>query len=317
MNQLEDSLMNAVKFHLLDNVQLAQYVSRFMDDWAFRRTIQPWDEKVCFKQPWLPEDDIRLQYTSNFNPITFRLYNSAGELLLTKDADTLQQNVLQPTFYIRQVEIALLPYPPGYYFLTRAAAGQLTYSEPFEIIEPQDSGLIELEDENPTLLAEFSNYEPYQGIKFQSPFEPMFRFPAILRYKNPGSKDNVYDDQLLNATMVHSVPYRVFELIIGGRYGVPPWLIDKINRMLGCSTFKLDGRLYTKNQGATFEPVELDLYPMAGWSIELREKLNRDSVITNNDVIIPGIAAAALMVDTAGFGLNGGASDYQEIISLQ
>lgn len=316
-NILYDSYLNPVKFHKLDQVQPANYFSRFMDDWAFRRTIQPWEEKVCFYQPWAPSDTIKLQYTSNFAPITLRLYDEAGILQATQAFVALQQDQLQPLFYIREISFDLSPYPVGKYFFTRDAAGVLTYSEPLELIDNEDSGLIELENHNPTLLIEFAHYEPRGGIKFFTGIIPSIRVPAILRYKSPGSKDNVYEDQLLNATMINSVDFRLLEFIAGGNYGIPPYFIDRIARAFGCSELKIDGRLYTKDKGAAFEPAILDNYPMRGWAIELREKLNRDSVITEDDTVIEGIAAAALMIDTEGFGIEGGATEYQEIISLQ
>src|SRR5687768_16703760 len=100
INTLYDPFLNPLKFHALDPVQLPNYVSRFMDDWAFRRTIQPWQEKVCFLLPWNKSDSQKLQYTSNFNPITLRLYNESGYLVDTVVSSTLQQDELRPDFYI-------------------------------------------------------------------------------------------------------------------------------------------------------------------------------------------------------------------------
>lgn len=316
-NTLYDSYLNPVKFQPLDNVQLPQYVSRFMDDWQFRRTIQPWQQKVCFYQPWGQYDSIRLQYTSNFNPITIRLYNEEGQLMHTQAFTTHQQDELRPTFYIRQIQIDLSGFPPGKYFFTRDAAGAITYSEPFEIIDAEDSGLICLENQDPTFYIEYKHYEPYQGIKFFTGIEMTIRVPGIIEYKNPASKDNVYEDQLLNQTMINSVPFRLFDHIIGGNYGVPPYFIDKIARIYGCSDLKMDGGLYTKNEGAEFEPVILENYPMRSYKIEMREKLNRDSLIIENDTVIEGIAAAALMIDNKGFGISGGDTSYSQIDYLQ
>lgn len=118
--------------------------------------------------------------------------------------------------------------------------------------------------------------------------------------------------------MINSVPFDVFKFILGGWKGVPPWLIKKVNRIFGCSTLSLDGRLYTKEDGAAFEPNSLDGYPMSGWSINLREKLNRDSVVTENDVVIEGIAAAGILIDVKGFGMQNddGGNLYTEINAL-
>jgi len=245
------------------------------------------------------------------------MYDADGLLVHTQAFETLQQDELRPTYYIRQISVPLSGFDPGKYFFTRDTGGGLTYSEPFEILEVPPPDSIFLEDENPTLYIQYTHYESVQGIKFFAPFAPAIRVPAIIRYKNPGAKDNVYEDQLLNMTLINSVPFRVWEFILGGVYGVPPYLIDRVARIFGCSDLSIDGRLYTKNEGAGFEGAPMDLYPMQGWTIELREKLNRDSIINEDENIIEGIAAAALLIDNKGFGLDGGDTSYQEINYLQ
>lgn len=306
-NILRDSIMNVVKFHALDPIQPEQYISRFMDDWRFNATIHEWEQKVCYIHPWGQDDPIRLQYESNFNPIEFDLINQEGQTVNSFQADTMLQNELDPTFFLRQVEIDLQPYSPGYYVLRRRAAGQIHYSEPFEIQENPEN----------TLFLEFSHYETYQGIRFFVPFSPALRVPAILKYAAPGAEDTAYDDQRFNRTMVYSRPYRVWKFILGGQNGVPPWLIDKVSRIFGCSDLKIDGRLYTKQDGAQWEPVELENYPMAGWSIELREKLNREHVISENDTVIVGKAAMMAVMDSKGFGLSDNGNDFIEIVNIE
>lgn len=314
---LYDSFLNPVKFQALDNVQLPNYVSRFMDDWMFRRTIQPWQQKVCFYQKWSTDDTVKIQYTSDVAPIVIRMYDENGYLVHTQAFATLQQDELQPTFFIREIAISLAGFTPGKYFFTRDVGGVITYSEPFELVEYEDASGICLEDQDPTLLLEYKHFEPIQGIKFFTDIEFQMRVQAWLRYKQPGSKDNIYEDQLLNQTLINSVPYRVFQFILGGPAGVPPWFINRVARIFSCSDVKIDGRLFTKAEGSTFEPIALEEYPMAGWTIDLREKLNPDGVTFEDDVVIEGIAAAAIIVDNKGFGIDGGDTSYQQIIYLQ
>lgn len=316
LTTLYDSFLNPLKFAKLDNVQPVNYLSRFMDDWAFRRIIQPWEQKICFYAPWSQNDSINLQYTSDVGPIVLRLYDEEGILKHTQSFATMQQDELRPTFFIRQISVALSSFDPGKYFFTRDVAGSITYSEPIEILEPETDD-IHLENQDPTLLIEYSAPVAAGGLKFFTPFAPMIRVPGILKYKNPGSKDTIYEDQLLNATMINSVPYRIWEFILGGNYGVPPYFIDKIARILSLQNVSIDGRLFTKNEGASFEPALLDDYPSAGWAIELREKLNRDSNIIEDDIITEGYAAASLLIDSKGFGTFPGDTSYQQIEYLQ
>lgn len=308
-NILIDSFINPVSFHAVDPNPLPQYYTRWFDEWRFCRTIRSEEQRVCFEQPWGVNDSIRLQYTSNFNPIVLRLYNEAGELMLTQNCNTYQQDAYRPSYYIRQAEIDLLPYPPGRYFLTRLAAGVLTYSDPFEITEDMEN----------TVLWEYTNDEPYQEIKFFAPFSPMIRVPGILKYLKPGMRRTAYTDQLLNVVNVNAVPFRVWQFILGGIGGVPPALIDKLSRIFGCRTLKGDGRLFTMNDGADWDKNELEQYPMQGWAIEMVETLNRAALTTENETVIEGINAAALIMDNykaVGLGDNNG-NDYQEINFVQ
>lgn len=317
MATLYDSKANPVKFHRLDNLQLPNYVSRFMWEWAFRRTIQPWEQKVCFNQPWSVHDSIRLQYTSDAGPIVIRVYDSEGVLLNTLPMTQMHQDELQPTFFIYQISIPLAPYNFGKFFLTRDVAGNITYSEPMEIIDIEDSG-IDLENQDPTLLIEYSHYEPKAGLKFFTPFAPMIRVPGIIQYNNTGAKDVIYEDQPLNMTLVTSQEFDVHNFILGGNYGVPPYFASKVFRCISMSNSSFNGRLMTKNgENIQFEPTELTDYPMKGFKIEMREKLNRDSVIMEDETVIVGTHSAAIMMDAKGFGLDPGDGNFQQIISVE
>jgi len=138
------------------------------------------------------------------------MYNYLGQLVLTQSFNDVMQDELRPTYYIKQIAVSLAGFDPGKYFFVRDTGGVLTYSEPFEILDAEDSGIM-LTNQNPTLYIEYSHYESYQGVKFFTPFAPSIRVPAVLRYKSPGAKDNVYEDQLLNMTLVNSVPFRIFD----------------------------------------------------------------------------------------------------------
>lgn len=304
-NRIYQPLINPIKFVLIGPTDIPQYVSRHMDDWLFRETRKSWEQGVNYISEWLTDDSRRLQYVSNFGPLTRKIYDCKGKLIYSVLFDTKQEDKFKPGYFIRQSELDLNIFEPGVYY---ERIPELSWiSEPFEILEEAPN----------TVYIEFRNDEYYQGMNFDVPFDPTIRVPGILKYKNPGSKDVIYPDQDEAETMLHSTPFRIWQFILGGQRGVPPWLIDKIARIFGCSDLKIDGRYFTKNESANWEAAELDGYPMAGWSIELREKYNRDSLIYDNDVEIIGIAAAGLIADTKGFGMNDNSgNDYLEIASL-
>lgn len=307
-NIIYQPLLNPLKGVLIDPVDIPQYVSRFMDDYLFVNTIKAFEQETKFINRWLPDDSIRCQFISNFQPLTFKLYKCDGTLVASIPLTTKQQDFFRPGYFIRQCDIDLATYDPGFYYFTMPEAGLIF--EPFEIMAEED-------ESNPTLYIEYSNSERYGDVIFDSPFEPTLRVPAILKYKNPSSKDTIYSDQDEAETILHSIPFRIWSFILGGIGGIPPYLIDKVSRIFGCDSLKIDGREFTKNEGANWEPIELDGYPMAGWSIELREKLNRDSLIYEDSGQVVAGNAMILISDSKGFGLVDEDNDFLEILDIE
>lgn len=300
-NQIIQPLINPVKFVLIEPQDIPQYISKHLDDWLFEQQLRNFEDKKSYAQTWLKNDAVRLQYRSNFQPLTLKLFTCDNKEVFDSPFINKQQDFFFPDFYIRQQDLDLVTFEKGFYYFTIPELNWI--SEPFE-----------LTDEAPnTLYIEYSNSEMYQDIIFDSPFTPAIRVPAILKFKNVSSRDTIYADQMEAETMLNSVPYRIWEFILGGQGGVPDWLIDKVARIFGCDSLKIDGRFFTKADGATWERVELENYPMSGWKIELREKLNRSSILYENEVDIVGPAAAAIMVDTKGFGISDVGGDFLEI----
>lgn len=306
-NILYQPKINPTKFVSIEPAAIPQYVSKHMDDWLFKNTIRNYEQPVKYFDKWLMDDSIRNQFTSNFSPLTLKLFSCDGTQIYSQPLETKQQNFFFPGYYIRQAEldIASLSLEEGLYYFTIPEAGLI--SEPFEIVE---------EAENTTYI-EATNSFYYEGVNYDVSFSPAYRLPSILRYKQPASVDTVYQDQNESETMLHSVPYRIWQFILGGEGGVPPYLIDKVSRIFGCDSLKIDGREYTKAEGAQWELNELENYPMAGWSIDLREKLNRNSLIYENEVQLLGKAIMMSVSDTKGFGLDDNGNDFLEIEDVE
>lgn len=304
MNAINQPYINPLKFQQLNPTDIPQYISKHMDDNFFVDTIREWEQPVRFCQHWLTADAIRLQFITNYSPVNLLIKNTYGATVYSVAFQTLQQDEFNPGNYIRQCDLDLSIFSEGHYYAQVNVGSFSLVSEPFQILEtaPDDS-----------LLIEYSHYETYQGVIFDSPFAPSIRVSGILKYLPPGSKDTIYEDQSLNESILRSVPYRIWQFVLGGKKGVPPWFADKIFRILGCSSLKIDGRFYTKNEGSGFETNELEGYPMAGWKIELREKLSRGSLVYENDSAVIGQNSMMAVIGTKGFGLNDDGNDYIEI----
>lgn len=307
-NRVTIPLLTTTKWVQILPVDIPQYISKFMDDNQFADTILNYEQPVIYKQVWLKDDAIRNQIKTNYGPVTLKLFRCDGSQVYSASYDTKQQDADNPGTYIRQSDLDLATFAEGdYYFQTNIGSGPFVLvSEPFKISTTAPN----------TLLAEFSHFEKFGGIYFQSPFQPSLRFPGVLKYSDTVSRDTIYEDDPADETLLRSVPYRIWDLKIGGAAGIPPWLADKIKRIFCCSDVRLDGRYFTKVEGAKWERTEQALYPMQGWKIQLREKLNRDELIFDNDAAVIGIAAAGLIVSTKSFGIDDhSAEDYLEISS--
>lgn len=303
------SYMNPVKLVELDPADIPQYISRHMDTWLFADTIRNYEQPVTYYNKWLLDDAIRQQIKTNYTPVILKLKKCDGQEVYSQNFDTKQQDADRPGTYLRQSDLDLSTFGPGYYYLQINIGSEpfVLVSEPFEIATEAPN----------TVLVEYSHFEKYGGLYFQSPFNPSIRLPAVLKYNDTASKDIIYEDEPLSETMLKSTPYRVWDFKLGGARGVPPWLADKVKRIFGCSSLRIDGRYYTKSDGAKWERFEQENYPMQGWQIQLREAFNRDEIIYENDAENFGIAAAGLIVSTKGFGINDNSgNDYLEIESL-
>lgn len=303
--RLYQPFLNPVQFTKITPDEIPQYVSRHLDDWQFADTIHDFEQRVCWRQGWQTSDSIRLQFQSNYSPLNLKLIRAEDDVVMYDvNLAVVRTNMDDPDYKIYQADVALNPYPTGFYYLklTIGIGGVLTLvSNIFEISVICEN----------SLLLEYQHRKYYADVFFETGFSPSIRIPAILKMKPPGSIDTIYEDQEANMEMLKSVPYQLWTLSIGPE-GIPPAQIKRLNFMLGCSSTRLDGRYYTKNEGAKLDENTVEFYPMSGWSIELREKLNRSSVIYENEIVVDGTIAVVANVDSKGFSPNdAGGSVYQ------
>ena len=74
--------------------------------------------------------------------------------------------------------------------------------------------------------------------------------------------------------MVSGIPYRTFELTLGGSKGIPQWYADIIERALLTDTLTIDGIAYTRAEGAKLEAKKEAGKPLNMYTIKLRERYN-------------------------------------------
>jgi len=292
-------ILNPIKYQRIDPAQVARYVSKHYLDYSYHETIDEFEEPARYTQPWMISDVIRQQLQATINPVQIFVVDCKGRTVYSNAFTQKQRNVLDPSLYIYEHTMPLALFDEGIYFI-KVVAGTINYiSEPIEIKNVWEN----------SLLLEYSHYRFYGDVIFETGFTSALRVLGSLKHFQPASKDTTYEDQSLNQTLLHSVPYRVWPLVIGSAIGIPDYLMDKINLILGCSNLQIDGRYYTKAEGSRMEPTGVEFYPMRGYRIDMREKYNRMSVLDSGEATMTGVVMIAAASDTKGFGTTNDAAD--------
>jgi hypothetical protein len=278
------SFLNPLKFIPYSATNTPKYLSKHMDDFFYYETIRPWQQRRQYYQPWMNTDRISLQFQSNLDPVKVSLIDVDERVYNSTTFSQLLYSFDDPTMFLYEGGIDLNPYGAGLYFV-KVECGVIDSDGNFPltlISEPIEIASVHKD----SLLLEYSHYEFYNDIVFETGFAPEIRIRATLRLKSLSSKDTFFEDQPLNMTMLQSRPYRIFQLLIGGAKGIPDYLADMLNRIFGCSNLLIDGKPFTKSDGAKMEDNSQDNYPMRGWAIDLREAENITANIYQDGFLI-------------------------------
>lgn len=299
--------INPIKYTQIAYDQLPQYLSKHMDDYPYLDAIRSYEQAVNYWQVWGNVDSVRQQLYSNIGPVNMSVIDCQGNVLITSAWQQKQEDANNPTLFLRESDLDLSPFDPGVYFYQLDFGGQyLLISEPQIISENLDG----------TLLIEYSNSTFYENMIFEDGFSPNLRIAGQLKFKEPGSKRLIYEDDPLNAEVLNAKNFRLWTLLIFGETGGPDYMIDKVNRILGCNNLRIDGRYFTVDPGGKLEQEGLDGYPMRGWRIDLREKLNRASKYFSTDVNVNNPVIMLANVDSKGFIKDDAGGSFFQILDV-
>jgi hypothetical protein len=294
-NRIYIPIINPLKFVDAARANLPQYFTKQLDDYFFRERILEFEQFANGKPIWCTNDILSMQYSANYSPIQFSfINNSDGSVFLTFTTSSNIRNTYEPDFWLYEINVDISALPVGCYTLQMEAGSpvQKTLLYEFKIIPSIKN----------TVFIEYQNSEYYEDVIFETGIKMAVRLPGFLRYDEPGSQDVVYDDQDLNNTILSSNHFRNYKLFIGSPYGVAPEIIDKLDRILGCNNLTIDGKPVSKPSGAKWDKTEETNYPMQGWSISLREAINRKSIIFDSDGSTNKKIIVVHNIDSKGFG---------------
>jgi hypothetical protein len=273
MSRITIPYLNPVKFHKLTPDETAKYLTRHMDDWNFSNTVPAYQIKQHYYQPFQTSDSLELQLESSFTAHTAKIVDGCGVTVQTLTMVQGAESASEPGLFIYEISQSLAAIEPGKYYITINCNDELVLvSEPIEIKEVHEYSIV----------IEYSHTQNKDGLIFETGKTLELRVGGHIIFKEPASKDTSYEDQSYDTTTLDSVPYRIWELYVGGSTGIPPYLIDKINRILGCNSLKVEGIYFAKPEGAKLEAIVADDYTLRGWTVDLQEAENQYSLEYSN-----------------------------------
>lgn len=102
----------------------------------------------------------------------------------------------------------------------------------------------------------------------------------------PRSEDNIYAHDYGAYKILSSHPFGNKRVFIGGKTGIPDWLLSIVNQVFSCDTLHIGSTRYAKAEGATLEALEAEGTNLRSWSIEIGKVENsllyEDHIITIN-----------------------------------
>ena len=121
-----------------------------------------------------------------------------------------------------------------------------------------------------TMLFEYSNDENDYDVLWEPASTPQpwaFRAEAILNIA-PGGHTVAFQNLFWKNEKLQDIRYRVATLFVGGD-GIPDWIWEKLDFILACDTFTINGERWFKEPGANWTVKESDNFPMKSLSIKL------------------------------------------------
>ncbi|HUR65469.1 MAG TPA: hypothetical protein VMZ03_03895 [Chitinophagaceae bacterium] len=262
-NIVDISKLCPIKWRKQGYTNPAPYNTKYHDEWNYPDTIPNFIDPVEYLQPWQKNDIIPIPLLSNFGPHQLELYNCARDLVQAFVLTYKPSSIEGIGVKAYEAAISLSGYDEGvYYFLLKSG------NPVIGILESEQFDIKELHENS--ILFQYKHDENDFDVVFETGIELRFRVHGGLTEFTPVSDRTVFIDQPRNIVQLSGKSYYTQKLLIGDSLGVPQWVIERVNDIFLCSEVLIDGRQFVANEGAKVEANREELYPMAGWALEVR-----------------------------------------------
>ena len=138
-----------------------------------------------------------------------------------------------------------------------------------------------------TVLLEVTHDTNDYDVLFEQ-LSPIFRMrvEGALMPADQASHDVAFEDQLRIVTPLSSVPYSLYNLLIGGMHGVPPYLRTALNFYTACSSVRIDGIRLSKDTNAKWSTTGSNAGLKRSASITLRQVDQQGEYASGGDVLL-------------------------------
>lgn len=255
-----------------------KYNFKHLDAALYPEQLLNFQQRNNYLQKFQTTESIVIQFNSTFGPFACRLVNCDNDVIATGTVTQITTDYYVAPTYAYKAVLDLATVPDGVYQFEL-----LVGSGGSQVIFESEEILVKEKHIN-SMCFEYTNSTNDFGAIFQNGETFTFRVEAILREFSPGSNDVVFEDEPANLIKLSSSPFRTFKLSVGAAQGVPDWVADKLNRIFGCDTVLLDGKAFTRNEGAKLEANGETNSALRGWSLELRESKAREGVTVENNI---------------------------------
>jgi len=235
--------------------------------------------KDGYMQKFANTDDTYIQIISDGSTFDLRVLNEQGADVTV--INSIQQSSITlagKTFVTFKILFAGLKGIYQLRLIETRGEKQYFYYSMFICVSPDNTKLTKLQYKNTFNRDDIKYRETTlsEGVDIFT-----IRTEGGFQEKNyiPKSNDTIYMKGDYRFHLLHSLAYYTRQFTIGDTFGISDELFYTINNVFSCDTVYINDEGYTKFEGASFAPTEIDHYALRTWNIELAptgDNLERD-----------------------------------------